>query len=79
MERTHEPNPSFDTTKWHDLIDREKEIIAKLMTYENGNRGASVGEVASRIHSSNGFPRSDESVRKEHAVVDVDVESVFGD
>ena len=33
--------------KWHDLIDREKEIIAKLMTYENGKpRSEALGEVA---------------------------------
>jgi succinate-semialdehyde dehydrogenase/glutarate-semialdehyde dehydrogenase len=33
--------------KWHDFIDREKEIIAKLMTYENGKpRSEALGEVA---------------------------------
>jgi len=33
--------------KWHDLIDREKDIIAKLMTYENGKpRSEALGEVA---------------------------------
>ena len=33
--------------KWHDLIDREKDIIAKLMTHENGKpRSEALGEVA---------------------------------
>ena len=45
--------------KWHDLIDREKEIIAKLMTYENGKpRSEALGEVAyANSFVQNGFPR----------------------